>query len=144
MTLSVNKDLLMVKMLADFHTIHFGHISCIVPKGIIGESEVARNRCKDFPFDTTENLIDRLIIDFKVHELVSQSFPCFISFREKKITTFSDNQFTFVEIGTSIITRIESGLNYLEVGPISIIIASKLIRIMFFLLFLLHNVFIRW
>ena len=144
MTLSVNKDLLMVKMLADFHTIHFGHISCIVPKGIIGESEVARNRCKDFPFDTTENLIDRLIIDFKVHELVSQSFPCFISFREKKITTFSDNQFTFVEIGTSIITRIESGLNFLEVGPISIIIASKLIRIMFFLLFLLHNVFIRW
>ena len=108
MTLSVNKDLLMVKMLEDFHTILFGHISCIVPKGKIGESEVARNRFKDFPFDTTENLIDRLIIDFKVHELVSQSLPCFISFREKKITTFSDHQFTFVEIGTSIIIRIKN------------------------------------
>ena len=108
MTPSVNKDLLMVKMLEDFHIIPLGHISCIVPKGKIGESEVARNRCKDFPFDTTENLIDRFIIENQVHELVSQSFPCFIFFREKQITTFSDYQFTFVEIGTSIIIRIKN------------------------------------
>ena len=63
MTPSVNKDLLMVKMLEDFHTILFGYISCIVPKGKIGKFEVPCKRCKDFLFDTTDNLIDRLIID---------------------------------------------------------------------------------
>ena len=76
----------MVKMLEDFYTILFGHFSCIVPKGTIGESEVPCKRFNDFPFDTTENLIDRLIIDYTVHEVVSQSFPCFIFFREKQIT----------------------------------------------------------